>query len=391
MHESKNLGKLICGIGSRAADTMLATAMVFALTVVLIQVAQSQLYVMYSFTGGQDGQGPVGLTIDRGDTFYGTTYRLFKFSSQDGLTQLNSQGYTGSLWFGPDRLLYGTDISQDGAVFKLSPPANALSTTLGNWTETVLYTFSGSDGQSPNGPLVYDQAGNLYGTTAYGGAYGGGTVFELTPSLGSWTESVLYSQLRRVLESSRGVIFDKNGDLYGTTFGGGAYGDGTVFQLTPSENGWTKTILHSFHSASDGAGPWSNLVFDRAGNLYGTAYEGGRNGAGTIFELTPSGGDWAFTVIHDFDYGFYPSSLTIDAAGNLYGTAVAVLYKLAPSGGSWTFTLLHSFTGDGDGGQPTGSLQFDSQGNLWGTTGDGGIGSCFSGGGCGVIYKYQLQ
>ncbi len=147
--------------------------------------------------------------------------------------------------------------------------------------ETVLYNFSanGTDGFLPWASLIFDRAGNLYGTTTWGGTYGYGTVFELTPNgSGGWTETVLYNFTFGTDGAIpyAGVIFDSAGNLYGTTFDGGTYGNGTVFELTPNgSGGWTETVLHSFSSGIDGANPYAGLILDRAGNLYGTTLDGG--------------------------------------------------------------------------------------------------------------------
>ena len=170
-----------------------------------------------------------------------------------------------------------------------------------------MYTFGGPpDGNSPEAKLVFDGAGNLYGTTPFGGMYGMGTVFRLTPSNGQWTETVLYDfcpQLQNCVDGAgprSGLIFDAAGNLYGTTYAGGVYSKpedpigGVVFELTPQPDGsWIETVLHSFGNGEDGSGPFiSGLVFDDTGNLYGTTRGGGAtiicpSGCGTVFELSP--------------------------------------------------------------------------------------------------------
>src|ERR1019366_6634594 len=200
--------------------------------------------------------------------------------------------------------------------------------------EQVLHSFgNGTDGNDPLGGLIFDASGNLYGTTLGGGTYGGGTVFELTPAGGgSWTETVLHnfdSNGTDGFTPYAGLIFDSAGNLYGTTRWGGTYGGGTVFELTTAAGGgWTEQVLHSFdHNYTDGYYPQAGLIFDAAGNLYGTTSQGGTYVYwGTVFELTPAaGGDWTETVLHNFNQngtdGYYPEAgLIFDAAGNLYGT-----------------------------------------------------------------------
>lgn len=267
--------------------------------------------------------------------------------------------------------------------------------------EKVLYNFNYyAKGWDPSAGLIFDGAGNLYGTTIYGGAYNLGTVFELTPKLGGgWSEKVLHSfdsNGRDGVLPFASLTLDAVGNLYGTTQTGGLYGSGTVFELTQNASGdWTERILHNFNGQSrDGAGrPDANLIFDAAGNLYGTTYTGGTLG-GTVFELTPKaqGGGWTGKVLHHF--GLYSSNGTylyggviLDAAGNLYGTTVAggdlsgcnqqgcgTVFELTPQANAhWKEKVLHRFRENGkDGINPTAALVLDAAGNLYGTTSRGG-------------------
>ena len=285
--------------------------------------------------------------------------------------------------------LYGTTAgggpSGRGTVFELSPGAG------GTWTEKVLWSFgNGTDGAQPYAGLIFDPAGNLYGTTDLGGAFGYGTVFELSPGAGgTWTEKVLHSfnnDGTDGIEPLAPLIFDAAGNLYGTTYQGGAYNSyGTVFELSPAGGGtWTEKVLHSFGSGMDGEISYGGLIFDAAGNLYGTTAYGGTNDLGTVFELTPAaGGTWTEKVLHSFGSGTdgtYPwAGLIFDAAGNLYGTtsgggtAGGTLFELTPAGGgTWTEQVLHNFGNGTDGVTPQASLIFDGAGNLYGTTNGGG-------------------
>jgi len=277
--------------------------------------------------------------------------------------------------------------------------------------ETVLYTFTGgSDGNNPNSPLIFDNAGNLYGTTYQGGADGDGTVFELTPTVSGWTETVLYS----FIDVSDGydpvgpVLFDKEGNLYGLTGYGGAAGYGTAFELSPnSSGGWTKTTIYAFAGGSDGSTPEGGLISDSKGNLYGLTLTGGtgpclvygRNpGCGTIFELKRSRGSWKEVVVFTFPGGSGgqgPKGLTLDGAGNLYGVTsqggsggVGIVFKLSHSAGRWTESVLHAFTGGSDGSTPQAGVTLDGLGNLYGTTFNGSGGGC-AGGGCGLVYELK--
>ena len=311
--------------------------------------------VLHRFAGGSDGWSPyAGLTLDGAGNLYGTTV---------------AGGGCRSFQAGC------------GTVFKLKPNSD------GSWTESVLYSFcqlaNCADGLEPYGGLIFDGAGNLYGTTATGGSSGGGLVFKLTPkSGGGWTETVL-----QTLGGNHGggpyaaLIFDADGNLYGTTSAGGVRsGDvGTVFELVPNSDGsWTEHILHLFTGGKDGAAPYAGLIFDAAGNLYGTTSEGGGDGnSGTVFELTPrSDGNWAESVLSRFSPGANPyAGVAFDAAGDLYGTTVhggstneGAVFKLAPrSGGGWVYSVLKSFAG-APAMNPYGGVVLDEAGKVYGTT-----------------------
>jgi uncharacterized repeat protein (TIGR03803 family) len=290
-----------------------------------------------------------------------------------------------------------------------------LAASLSGQTEKTLHNFNTLDGSSPQSGLTMDAAGNLYGTTAEGGTYGAGEVFELRPNgSGGWTETVLYSFTGGADGStpfSSGVIFDSSGNLYGTTVTGGAKNKGAVFELSPAATGWSERVLYSFRSGNDGALPYAGLVFDPAGNLYGATYQGGHYSVGTVFELSPSGhGQWTEKVIHAFfgNDGEGPlGSLTIDSNGNLYGTTFSggshnygVVYRITPSStGTWTESVLHAFTGGGDGGWPNAMRPaLDSSGSIFGTTqvggafGSGTVWRLYSAGGAWreqVLYSFE--
>ncbi|MGA7384143.1 MAG: choice-of-anchor tandem repeat GloVer-containing protein [Methylocella sp.] len=375
--------------------------------------------VLHSFTGGVgDGIFPfAGLIADSAGNLYGTTNQgggsecnglgcgvVFKLSPGGSETVLHSfcslPGCRGGAnpvsGLIADRAgdLYGTTpgggAANDGVVFKLSPGG----------TETVLYSFCGkpgcSDGAGPGAGLIADRHGNLYGTTGGGGGsgcggVGCGVVFKLSPPIlpaTKWTETVLHTFAGSDGAGPGGLIADSKGNLYGTTSYGGASDGGVVFKLAP--NG-TETVLYSFcslPSCSDGALPLGGLIADRAGNLYGTTYEGGGSECsypgpgfcGVVFKLSPGGTE---TVLHSFaggDDGELPEAgLIADASGNLYGTTMGggatgcpppgcgVVFKLSPGG---TETVLHAFCslpGCGDGAYPTAGLIADSAGNLYGT------------------------
>ena len=247
-------------------------------------------------------------------------------------------------------------------------------------TEQTLYNFTGpADGNSPLSTLVMDAAGDLYGTTFTGGAYGAGEVFEVSPDgNGGWTEAVLYSFTGGADGANpyyADVIFDKAGNLYGTTVGGGANNLGVVFELSPNgSGGWTETVLHSFAGGIDGTNPYSGLVLDPFGNLYGTTFGGGAYGVGTVYQVKRGpGGQWTETVIHTFDVktGDSPvGGLVFDRKGDLFGTTegggtykAGVVFVLQYAGkDTWTARVLHNFTGGADGAGPyAGRLIFDKR------------------------------
>ena len=260
----------------------------------------------------------------------GAKYKtLHRFKRGDGFP------YAG-LIFDAAGNLYGTTqqsgSSYYGKVFELTPNADS------SWKESVLHSFDRTDGSSPYAGLVFDSAGNLYGAT-YDGAGGYGTVFELTPDgHGSWTESVLHSFTDDGVDGMypfARVIFDSAGNLYGTTGGGGAYYMGTVFELTPNGDGsWKESVLHSFNrDGKDGIFPMDRLIFDSSGNLYGTTERGGARNSGTVFELTPNkDGSWTESVLHSFKStgtgGEHPyAGVIFDSAGSLYGTTSGGAYN----------------------------------------------------------------
>ena len=285
-----------------------------------------------------------------------------------------------------------------GMVFQLRPPATFCRSVSCPWAETVLHFFEGpADGEFPTGELIFDGAGNLYGTTALGGV--AGTVYELTPSGNAWTENIIYDfSSESGYEPYGGLIVDNTGNLYGTTQDGGLNYSGTVFRLTNSGSEWMESRSYNFQLASGGY-PTAGLVFDQSGNLYGATTYGGSDGAGVVFELSPSGGGWTYSVLYSFtgEYGCSfdqylgagPwAALTMDATGNLYGTTrcdgarqMGNIFRLSPSGGAWTYTSLHDFTGGEDGAFPLSNVTMDASGNLYGTASSGGSH------GYGVVWK----
>jgi len=388
-------------------------AIVVELLITLPLLAAPTEKLLHSFNpNGSDGLIPyAGLIFDGSGNLYGTTEyggsegagTVFELTPSANGTWTEKvlhsfgKGLDGvipiaGVIFGANGHLYGTTYAGGsegvGTVFELTPSAN------GTWTEKVLHSFGeGEDGATPEAGLVFDESGNLYGTTTLGGAYGDGTVFELTPSAnGTWTETVLHSfkpNGHNPLYPEAGLIFDGIGNLYGTTYGGGAYSNGTVFELTSGANETrTVRVLHSFQfNGKDGFVPEAGLIFDLTGDLYGTTTEGGTYDNGTVFELTPSTNDtWTEKVLHSFDHnlpgGTIPfSGLIFDDSGNLYGTAYVggahgfgTVFELTPGAdGNWAEKVLHSFNPSvHDGLSPSAGLILDGSGHLYGTTLAGG-------------------
>ncbi len=336
--------------------------------------AQSKYKTLYRFTGGSDGRRPyAGLIFDQAGNLYGTTTYGGNFTDCD-------------------------IVGGCGVVFKLTPNSD------GSWKESVLHTFCSpagcGDGAGPYGSMIFDAAGNLYGTTEAGGSGTVGAVYELMPSNGGWAESVLYSFAGSSdgAHPYAGLIFDSSGNLYGTTSSWYTSFGGTVFELTRGSGGtWTESFVFDFTGGPGGGAPYAGVIFDAQGNLYGTTLVGGGNQVGVVFKLEASNRK-VLQVLHSFTGGRdggYPvyGSLIMDTAGNLYGTTSSggaynhgTVFKLTQSAGKWKETVVHSFTNE-RGAVPDSGLIFDSAGNLYGTTSQGGdLGAC-AGKGCGVVFK----
>lgn len=425
MTSLSTLSKSISHSHLRRAAFALALSCVLA--TITAQPAQAQTLVpLHQFTGGVDGSVPLaGLTIDRAGNLYGTTLKGGDFMGNcmgsNGCGTVFKILHRGTGWVfmplysflggndgqwpfagvtvGPNGSLYGATsgsgvtlgtcngMGSCGTVFNVRPTPNVPANASAPWLETVLYSFAGgADGAFPQygSNVIFDNAGNLYGTTVAGG--GAGTVYKLTPSgEGQWAETILYTFMGgNDGGAPLGLVFDTSGNLYGTTYGGGTYDCGTVFELVPSGSGWTKSTIYNFNpGVGDGCHSFAGLTFDGSNHFFGTNYYGGVNGGGTAFELSPNGqGGWTEAVIYSFsDHtgNGLEGGLTLDTAGNLYGTmflggngGLGEVFKLAPSGGNWQYTDLHDFNGQDDGLEPSGSLAIDANGNVYGVSSQGG-------------------
>jgi len=424
--------------------------------------------VLYSFQGGSDGSTPAGgVVFDKAGNLYGAT-------TDGGATNCSPVGYCGT-------------------VYQLAPPAKEGEP----WKETILRVFKGkasNDGELPEGGVIADASGNIYGTTAYGGTGdcvllgikgGCGTVYEFSPPQkkgGAWTYAILYSFKggKDGYNPYGDLVFDNAGNIYGATYFGGGKGTtcdpgyyqycGTVFKLSPPKNKggkWTEQVLHSFANGTDGANPNGGLVIGSTDAIYGTTAAGGNQtcktagsvGCGTVFELKPptkkggvwtektlhrfngqdganpaagvvfggngdlyctaanggggnspsgsavqlvphSDGSWTEHMLHSFqdegDGSDLQSGLVFDSMGNLYGTASGggtvgggTLFRLRPNGKSWAFTALYDFGAAPDGFYPSGNLIFDAAGSIYGTTQDGGGVQACGSYGCGTVFRAE--
>jgi len=381
-------------------------ALTFTATAMFSSASAETFSILYTFSGGIDGGQPVSdLVTDGSGNLYGTTYGG------------------------------GSTPCECGIIFKLAPDG----------TETVIHSFKGGkQGAFPYGGAIRDGHGNFYGTTYLGGTHNYGIVYKVAAD-GTFTNLHSFAGGADGAYPQSGLFKAANGLVYGQTpYGGGAgcyggYGCGTIYQVARSGS---FGILHSF-SGSDGDGPLSNLISDKAGNLYGTASGGGANDCGTIFTVAPKGAfrllysftcgndgigpiaglvrdaagnlygttnaeyvytgtafeltsNDTLTVLHDFtgpDGQLVRAGLVRDSKGNLYGTASAggyyysgTLFKISSSG---TFSVIHNFNGKSDGGWPGWTLLKGAHGYFYGTAHEGGVGSGCGGAGCGTVFSVK--
>lgn len=393
----REASRFVCA--RRIAVVLSGLLAIFSFLVGASEQAWSQTYkVIHNFTAkGKDGATPyAGPILDAQGNLLGTTYlgggfgggAVYKLTP-NGSAWTYSTLYSlknipdgagpafGSLALGANHALLGT--TEGGGFFGTAFMVCACASR-----EVVVHSFgTGTDGAEPIGGLVFDSAGNFYGTTLLGGDSGNGTVFEGKRSQQGWTESVIYSFTggTDAVNPVSGVSVDTQGNLYGTAPAGGTNGVGAIYKLSRSGSKWTETVLYSFQGLDDGQNPVGGVIVDKGGNLYGTTFDGGTNGGGTVYQLSPSSGGWNFTVLYGFTggYGGPYNKLTFDAQGNLYGVTngdgangLGAVFKLSPDNTGWTLTDLHDFAGGDDGASPYGSVAVDTQGNVFGTAAVGG-------------------
>jgi uncharacterized repeat protein (TIGR03803 family) len=377
---------LVCSVSN-------GTGTMGAADVISVNIAcVSNFALLHSFAGGSsDSAAPYHTLIQGGDgDFYGTTlaggasnvgtiFKITPSGTDSVFYSFASIPYAGLIQ-SSDGNIYGTTasggVSGRGTVFKITPSG----------TESVLYSFPAGSSDPYTG-LIQGRDGNFYGTTGAGGANDDGTVFKITPS---GTESVLYAFPKTGSDGETpyaGLIQGSDGNFYGTTYFGGAGGLGAVFKITPSGS---ETVLYSFTAGTDGAHPYAGVIQGSDGNFYGTTYQGGASGLGTVFKLTPSGTE---TVLYSFaggsDGANPEAGLTQGSDGNFYGntfqggaSGLGIVFKITAGG---TETILHSFAGSSDGANPSANLLQSGDGNLYGSSGAGGAS------GDGTFFKVTLQ
>jgi uncharacterized repeat protein (TIGR03803 family) len=339
------------------SPAILAVIAVFAVALALVSSTWAATEtILYDFRSLGDGAAPIAGVLLLNGRLYGTTA--------------------------------GGGLNQQGTVYELRP-------TKSGWTKNTLYEFTGGgDGADPWAGLVADKEGNLYGAASSGGLAHDGVIYEMQRKKRGWRYVVIHTFTGP--DGAAPVValtWDRKGNLYGATAGGGAYpcngaGCGTVFELSPSQGRWALTTLYNFTGGSDGWFPMSPLYRGHKGNFYGTAETGGGSGCngggcGTVYELSSSGSGWKFAVIHRFTGpdGIGPTGrLAMDKEGSVYGTTAnvakngfwGVVYRLMPGGRVWKETVLHEFSGSPDGLGPNGGVVIGLEGGMYGTTVEGG-------------------
>lgn len=400
-------------------------SLLYALGALLLTVAvHAQTFsVIHYFGGGGGGENPAaGVTLHNG-TLYGTTengggycsnfcgtaYQIVRSGSDWRLSPIyffqgdNGDNPLSRVVVGPDGHLYGTTYKGGpdgggGTVYNLIPQPVLCTNLRCFWKESVLFhpwnKYLDLNGLT-YGDLAFDSQGNMYGVAEYGGPQNDGGVYQVSCSAQNCTGAPIYSFSGTDGKNPQGaVLVESNGNLMVAAYRGGKYDHGTIVELTYQQGvGWSKIYQYDFQAGSDGAGPFGGLISDGAGNLIGTTLGFGDNGGGTVFQLSPAGNSWMFTVL----LALPPSCsshapVTRDSTGNLYGTCYYAanqgsVFKLSKAGNTWTYTSLHEFTGT-DGAGPIGNVAIDADGTLYGTTAMGG--NCpMNYYGCGTVWMIK--
>jgi len=394
----------------------------FLFTLALVVSTQAQTVdIIHTFdvAAGEGSLPYSGLIEDAAGNFYGTTYdggahnfgTVYRLSpnSSGGWTETILYSFKGgstdgaephsSLFRDSVGNLYGTTVTGGivgstcnagvfaspigcGIIFKLTP------TSTGQWTETVLHRFSGTDGGNSFTGLISDAAGNFYGATIAGGSKGLGVVFRLSHTSTGWKETVLHNFTGGTDGSlpfiqCATLAMDASGNLYGSAYKGGTANAGTVFKLSPpattTTTAWTEKTLYTFKGGSDGSEPFTGVILDKSGNIYGTTTFGGTGGnnGGIVFELTAANG-YAKTTLHNFNRlsdpaEDFPNAVTFDANGNLWGMTEYALFKLSPGTSGWTETFVFNWQNTPGWSTAFTPLIIDSHGVIWGTDTWGGL------------------
>ena len=390
-----------------------AVLAIFALAMLLVHGAgaASTTKVIYSFAGDEDGEYPdTELVMDHSGNLYGSSVLGGDFGSgtvfqlAPGRTHTVLYSFTGGtdgaeayggVTLDADGNLYGATVAGGtgqgceggcGVVYRLT------NNDGGTWTETVLHNFTGgNDGSGPGSAPSIDRAGNLYGMTPTGGAYSAGTIYRLHPRPdGTWKFNIVHAFTGGDdgLGGSKGrMIFDDRGHIFGASTAGGANGAGVIFELKRSRSGWNLKVLYAFKGQPDAGFPYGSLLFDQSGNLFGTSYYDGANDLGAVYELSPQpGGLWKEKVLYSFKGGSDGanaiSGLLFGPNGEMYGTtseggapgcSCGTIFRMTPGNhGTWTERVVYAFTGTPDGRYPYDGMVADGAGNYFGTTVSGG-------------------
>lgn len=415
---------------TKIASNLMVIAVLFALAP---SIHAQTFQVLHTFEG-TDGIGPGALTFDLAGNLYGASWEggiqncpapnkgcgtLFELSKGSAWTfkslyqfQSRADGWSPNspLTLDASGNLYGTTLDGGiegggGTVFRLWPTCSDPGCNQVVWKKSILYHFGSCDGAGTNGGLIFDGSGNLYGTTIEFCDHHTGEAYELSPGQnlnGTWnmTRQYVFNGPPDGRWPEGPMVFDHAGNLYGSTLGGGNSDLGTVYQLTPAGNTWTECALYSFTGGTDGRKPMGKVILDRSGNLYGVT-NGDWQPSG-VFELPAADcNHGAVDPLFDFlpqQGADLASGLVMDSAGNLYGAApfggkygYGSVYKLTPTGNGWSYSSVHDFTGGADGAGPAGPLVLDTAGNLYGSAAGAGDLNCNSGYGCGTLWTIQLD